>query len=350
MSPEARQFAHAAIARGMSPDNPEQMAALQNTLEAQFQGRNLSDAERYSNTEVFLRAIVPDPQQRQLAMESLLEGGVLVEPPAPQAPDNPDAQRVVVTGENPDQAGTALGAKPIDRLARRTGAFVKEVEATIADKPWLGYALEAVSFAAAPLAFVGQKLIAETPVGDAIDAVKRRLSGIASDRFASVGYDEDAAENGGTGVMAASALALGVMPKQVLGVVADLKGLRPGHSFKLPDVQAKYPRVVFTKEIEDAMGPAPAGMQNAHRHHILDANGQPGPQRALVREGQDILREYDIDPLHGTENLVWAPNKGHSLANTESLVEQLRAAKIGGLTREDIVTIPRQAGKEAGER
>lgn len=355
MSPQARQAAHSAISKGMDVSNPTHMAALQSTLEAQFQGRVLTDTERYDNTTVFLGARVRDAGERKLAMEALLDGGVLAEPPQ-QSPDstaNPDAvplPRVTVTARSSDQAGVALGAKSVDRLAQNTGSFVKEVEATFQSKRWLGYALEGLSFAAAPLAFVGQKVLAETPLGEAIDSAKRRVNDAISDRFASVGYDDDASENGGVGVMTVSAMAMGVLPKQVLGFVTELRGIRVGHSFKLPDVQAKYPRVILPDSVKQQLGSAPAGMKNAHKHHNLEVNGRSGAHRALVREGQDILREYDIDPLHGVENLTWAPNKGHTLANAESLVSRLREARQWGEPREVIIEILRQAGEQARNR
>lgn len=88
-------------------------------------------------------------------------------------------------------------------------------------------------------------------------------------------------------------------------------------------------------------------MYEPHRHHILDWDGQPGAHRALVREGQDILREVDIDPILGLENLVWAPNKGHTIGATRSLVDDLRAARG---SRSDIVEILRMHGDAASGR
>jgi hypothetical protein len=44
----------------------------------------------------------------------------------------------------------------------------------------------------------------------------------------------------------------------------------------------------------------------------------------LVREAQDILRQYDIDPIYGPENLNWAPNRvqgQHSIDALQPLVE-----------------------------
>ena len=73
-----------------------------------------------------------------------------------------------------------------------------------------------------------------------------------------------------------------------------------------------------------AMGPVPPGMRNPHKHHILDLNGRAGEHRALVREGQDILRDVGIDPLKGLENLTWAPNRGHTMQATANLVSKLR--------------------------
>ena len=98
------------------------------------------------------------------------------------------------------------------------------------------------------------------------------------------------------------------------------------------------------------LGPAPEGMKNPHRHHILEANGRPGEHRAIVREGQDILRSYDIDPLQGVENLVWAPNKGHTIAPAQNLVDDLRTAQQFGLSRDEIVEILKDHGQRAAQR
>jgi hypothetical protein len=125
---------------------------------------------------------------------------------------------------------------------------------------------------------------------------------------------------------------------------------RAGVRAILTNPQAKYPDIRLPSSVIERLGPAPADMKNAHRHHILEVNGREGPHRAMVREGQDILRGYDIDPLHGVENLTWAPNKGHTLTNAESLVNDLRAAKSLGEPREVILKILREAGQAARSR
>lgn len=91
-------------------------------------------------------------------------------------------------------------------------------------------------------------------------------------------------------------------------------------------------------------------MKNPHAHHILEVNGRPGEHRALIREGQDILRSYDIDPLQGGENLVWAPNKGHTLSAAKDLVDELKNAKQVGLSRNQIVKILKEHGQRAARR
>lgn len=88
-------------------------------------------------------------------------------------------------------------------------------------------------------------------------------------------------------------------------------------------------------------------MVNPHRHHTLPVNGVRGPERALVREGQDILREAGIDPLKGIENLTWAPNKGHTFDATEALVEDLRRYRGD---REGLIEALADHGRLARER
>ena len=125
-------------------------------------------------------------------------------------------------------------------------------------------------------------------------------------------------------------------------------GARAGRA--VLDPQAKLPRVRLSAETRRQMGPVPAGMRSPHAHHILEVNGKAGSYRTLVREGQDILRTYDIDPLHGVENLTWAPNKGHTLENTRLLVRDLKAGRSSGFKRDEIVSILTDHGDRARGR
>lgn len=114
--------------------------------------------------------------------------------------------------------------------------------------------------------------------------------------------------------------------------------------------QDKLPRVRFTNEANEELGDAPEGMKNPHRHHILDVNGRAGEHREIVRNGQEILKKYDIDPLLGKENLIWAPNKGHTKDATARLVSELKAADELGLSRDDIVEILKRHGENVARR
>lgn len=133
---------------------------------------------------------------------------------------------------------------------------------------------------------------------------------------------------------------------------ASGKGAVPNSDdvLRLANPQDKLPRVRFSAETERLMGPAPGGMINPHKHHILEVNGRPGEHRALVREGQDILRSYDIDPLQGVESLVWAPNKGHTIAPAQDLVNELRMARDAGVGRDVVADILARHGQAAARR
>lgn len=98
------------------------------------------------------------------------------------------------------------------------------------------------------------------------------------------------------------------------------------------------------------MGDAPKGMINPHRHHILEVNGRPGKHRTIVREGQEILANYDVDPLKGIENLTFAPNRGHVMSEAKYLVDDLRDAQQIGATRDEIINILEYHGQRASER
>jgi hypothetical protein len=52
----------------------------------------------------------------------------------------------------------------------------------------------------------------------------------------------------------------------------------------------------------------PGAQQDTHAHHIvMKGKDYPG-----VAESQLILEKYDIDWYSGRENLIWAPNVGHT--------------------------------------
>ena len=61
--------------------------------------------------------------------------------------------------------------------------------------------------------------------------------------------------------------------------------------------------------------------------------------------GRCALRE-----LHGRENLVRAPNKGHAMEATQRLVDELRGAKDLGYTRSQVVEILRDHGEIVRDR
>jgi hypothetical protein len=113
------------------------------------------------------------------------------------------------------------------------------------------------------------------------------------------------------------------------------------------DPQARLRRVRFSADLIRRMGPAPVGMKNPHRHHILGVNGRAGEHRALVREGQQILEDVGINPLTDMENLVWAPNKGHTMAEAKALVERLRLEQG---SREGILEVLSDFGTRAANR
>jgi RHS repeat-associated protein len=113
------------------------------------------------------------------------------------------------------------------------------------------------------------------------------------------------------------------------------------------DFQAKLPRVRLSAGTQRLLGDAPEVMINPHNHHILEVNGRAGEHRALIREGQIILKSFNIDPLQGIENLIIAPNKGHTLTAATNLVDDLRSAKEFGFGRDEVIDILNDHGQRA---
>ena len=72
-------------------------------------------------------------------------------------------------------------------------------------------------------------------------------------------------------------------------------------------------------------------MVNPHAHHVLFKLGNGPAQKALVQEGQELLRKVGIDPIFGKEVLFWAPNKKglHVKAMLQNLIDEIEFFKKG---------------------
>lgn len=94
-------------------------------------------------------------------------------------------------------------------------------------------------------------------------------------------YQGNSAEIGSGG-----AIILGTVGAGGLGRLGRVGGVEV-----VVDIQAKLPRVRLSAETQlQLRESAYKNMENPHDHHILSVNGRLGAERALVREGQDILR------------------------------------------------------------
>jgi hypothetical protein len=98
------------------------------------------------------------------------------------------------------------------------------------------------------------------------------------------------------------------------------------------------------KYLKSLIGPPPAWMKRPHAHHIVFKKGAKAMQPYL-KESRKILKKYRIDPLKGLENLVWAPNKNHTVKAAKAVRDALvKADKIGTKSAID------KALKEMGEQ
>jgi hypothetical protein len=158
-----------------------------------------------------------------------------------------------------------------------------------------------------------------------------------------------------TGVLAGRASRL--IQRNVVREINDMAGAATATArttsridYYSPAMQMELPRPNIPAAVRRELGAAPQGMNNPHTHHIAQVNGAVGEHRALVREAQDILRRYGIDPLQGAENLVWAPNKGHTLTESRALTLDLRLASEANAPRRVIVEILERYGIQAQGR
>lgn len=109
----------------------------------------------------------------------------------------------------------------------------------------------------------------------------------------------------------------------------------------------------FGQYLRNVMGDIPTNMKDPHAHHILFKEGHGEAQKALVKEGQAILRKHGIDPIIGPENLVWAPNAVEGQHNEEALkmvVEGLKKRDEAGGDYKDIVNFLKEMGQVASGR
>jgi len=92
-------------------------------------------------------------------------------------------------------------------------------------------------------------------------------------------------------------------------------------------------------------GDPPSWMVNPHGHYIAFQEGS-GAASAYAAKSREILQSFGIDPIHGKENLIWARNAGHSVANAKEVLSRLTEAAQSGGGREAVVDALRKAGRE----
>ncbi|MEG7355566.1 AHH domain-containing protein [Bacillus sp. 0209A] len=112
-------------------------------------------------------------------------------------------------------------------------------------------------------------------------------------------------------------------------------------------------KIDYGAYLKKNIGNPPSDMYDPHAHHIVFKKGNGKAQKELVKEGQDILREYDIDPILGLENLVWAPNrvKGqHGIEALRNVVENIKKVRDAGGDRDDMVEMLEKLGDIAKRR
>ncbi len=121
----------------------------------------------------------------------------------------------------------------------------------------------------------------------------------------------------------------------------------------LPGAETDYTKFNFNKYLRDQIGAPPIEMIDPHAHHILFKEGNGAAQKALVLEGQALLRSYGIDPIYGLENLIWAPNRiigQHDINALTNVVDKLKEVQSDFGDYDDIVEMLKKLGNEAAWR
>ncbi|HDR7566396.1 hypothetical protein EXW32_16300 [Bacillus mycoides] len=119
------------------------------------------------------------------------------------------------------------------------------------------------------------------------------------------------------------------------------------------EVTKDVDKIDYGAYLKKNIGEPPKDMYDPHAHHIVFKKGNGKAQKELVKEGQEILKEYDIDPILGLENLVWAPNrvKGqHGIEALRNVVDNLKKVRDAGGDRDDILEMLNKLGDIAKRR
>lgn len=88
---------------------------------------------------------------------------------------------------------------------------------------------------------------------------------------------------------------------------------------------------------------------DGHLHHIWPLNGTAA-QRVRVREIQQWMGSLGVDAIKGAENLVYAPNRGHTNAAFEAMYREFYALRQLGATRDDVISALNSLKNEAIKR
>ena len=118
--------------------------------------------------------------------------------------------------------------------------------------------------------------------------------------------------------------------------------------YNYPDINA----LNYNERVRSLYGDPPDWMVDPHAHHFPYKKGKVN-QQPTVDKIQDILVDFEIDPIYGEEVLCWAPNrvKGqHATAQLESYLKELEELKLNGGTREEVIELTRRYQQEDSVR
>ncbi|CAI8706974.1 MULTISPECIES: AHH domain-containing protein [Bacillus] len=108
----------------------------------------------------------------------------------------------------------------------------------------------------------------------------------------------------------------------------------------ISDVDIDIDNFNFGKYFKNHIGDPPKEMKDPYAHHILFKKGRGKAQQEFDKEGQEILKEFNIDPILGLKNLTWTPNRAkgqHGIEAIQKVVDDIKAVKNNGGDRDDMM-------------
>ncbi|MFN5422338.1 MAG: polymorphic toxin-type HINT domain-containing protein [bacterium] len=120
------------------------------------------------------------------------------------------------------------------------------------------------------------------------------------------------------------------------------------HTYYVSELGIWVHNISCNAKLRKEVGPPPEAMHNAHAHHIVPKGNYSNRSKiaqSYLKYSRKVLKEYGIG-INDIENLIWAPNKGHTDAYFKKVAKELFKAKKNKVSREEMIQLIQEIGKQ----